>query len=199
MDVYQATIERRSIRWFQHKPVPYDILERCADAARMAPNGHNHQIMEFLIIDDEKKLPDVQACFHPPRDAHDLRDMAPPDQRPKAYFIILINTVLEADTGAPRWAHMISVGMAAENAILVALENGVSTCPQMGFNAQELKKALEIPDKYDIGVLISMGYSNESAVAEESTGSVERWIDDQGVRHIPKRKLVDILHRNRFV
>jgi nitroreductase len=82
--------------------------------------------------------------------------------------------------------------------MLVALENGVSSCPMMGFESGALKQVLGIPDEYDIGMLISLGYAAESVVADEASGSVERWRDDQGVRHIPKRRLMDILHRNKF-
>ena len=93
---------------------------------------------------------------------------------------------------------MPGVGAAAENAMLVALEKGVSSCPMMGFDSGALKQLLGIPGEYDVGMLISLGYADESVVADEASGSVERWTDDRGVRHIPKRRLADILHRNKF-
>jgi nitroreductase len=200
MDVYEAAIRRRAIRRFRNAPVSYEVLERCVDAARMAPNGHNHQILEFIIVDDEKMIPKVVACYgRPPNPSpQDADDLPQPDQYPRAFIVILINKVLEAATGAPREGHMPGVGAAAENAMLVALENGVSSCPMMGFESGALKQVLGIPDEYDIGMLISLGYAAESAVADETSGSVERWRDDQGVRHIPKRRLADIMHRNKF-
>ncbi|NIR92185.1 MAG: nitroreductase, partial [Gammaproteobacteria bacterium] len=35
MDVYEAVNKRRSIREFKDVPVPYDMLEKCVDAARL--------------------------------------------------------------------------------------------------------------------------------------------------------------------
>lgn len=72
MDVYEATVKRRSIRRFHNDPIPYEILERCIDAARMAPNGHNHQILEFIIVDDEtsdsvERWKDDQGVLHVPK------------------------------------------------------------------------------------------------------------------------------------
>jgi nitroreductase len=200
MDVYEATIKRRSIRRFQNKPVPYEVLEKCIDAARMMPNGHNHQILEFVVVDDEKITPDVVACFgRPPNPSpKDDDDLPQPGQYPRAFIAILINTALETATGVPREGHMPAVGAAAENAMLVALENGISSCPMMGFDREALKQLLKIPDGYYIPMLISLGYADETVIADEFTGSVERWVDKQGVRHIPKRKLADILHRNKF-
>jgi nitroreductase len=200
MDVYEATIKRRAIRRFQNKPVPYGILKKCVDAARMAPNGHNHQILEFIVADDEKIIPDVVSCLgrSPDPSPKDDDDRPQPGQYPRAFIAILINTVLETATGVPREGHMPAVGAAAENAMLVALENGISSCPMMGFDRDTLKQLLKIPDKYDIPMLISLGYPAEVVVADEASSSVERWVDEQGVRHIPKRRLVDILHRNKF-
>ena len=200
MDVYEASIRRRAIRRFQNQPVPYDVLEKCADAARMAPNGHNQQILEFFIIDDAKIVPDVVACFgRPPNPSpEDEADRPQPGQYPTAFIAILINTALEKATGVPREGHMPAVGAAAENAMLVALENGIGSCPMMGFEREALKQLLNIPEGYDIPMLISLGYAGETVVAEDTSGPVARWVDAQGVRHIPKRRLADILHRNRY-
>ena len=201
MDVYEAAVRRRSIRRFLKDPVPYEVLERCVDAARMAPNGHNHQILEFIVVDDEEKMiPNVVACYsHPPNpSSKDADDLPQPGQYPRAFIAILINRILEDATGVPIEGHMPGVGAAAENAMLVALENGVSSCPMMGFESGALKQVLRIPDEYDIGMLISLGYAAESAIAEETSDSVERWVDEQGVHHIPKRRLADIMHHNRF-
>lgn len=200
MDVYEATLKRRSIRKYQNIPVPYEVLEKCVDAARMAPNGHNQQILEFIVVDDEQMVPDVMACLgRPPNPSPEDEDDRPqPGQYAKAFIAIMINTVLEKATGVPREGHMPAVGGSAENAMLVALENGVSSCPMMGFNRQALMRLLKVPERYEISMLISLGYPAETSVTEEASGSIERWIDASGVRHIPKRRLADIMHRNGY-
>jgi hypothetical protein len=67
------------------------------------------------------------------------------------------------------------------------------------FNEANLKLLLEIPEGYDIALVIAMGYPDESPVADAATDSLNIWVDEKGVRHVPKRKLADIIHRNRFV
>jgi hypothetical protein len=57
---------------------------------------------------------------------------------------------------------------------------------------------LNIPDKYEIATLLCLGYPDESPVLEVAADPVKRWTDGEGVRHIPKRELKDILHKNRF-
>jgi nitroreductase len=189
MNVYEAITKRRSIRRFQNKAVPYEVLEKCIDAARLAPSGRNQQLGEYVVINDPKVLPgifeNIGGSAKLPPDKGGPR----PEQAPKAYTIILINKTLEGDANRRR---------ATENIILTALEQGIGCCPILMFNEADIKLLLEIPDSYDIALVIAMGYPDESPVADVATDSVNIWVDEKGVRHVPKRKLADIIHKNKF-
>ena len=60
MDVAEAVLSRRSIRAFQDKPVPLDVLRRVMDTARWAPSGCNFQPWEATIVTGEP-LKQLQA------------------------------------------------------------------------------------------------------------------------------------------
>jgi nitroreductase len=197
MDVYEAAVKRRAIRRFKDKPVSYDILERCVDAARLAPSGRNQQVCEYIIIDDAEVLPKIFENIGGSAKLPPAKGGALPANRPKAYIITLINRSLESDANRRRIS-LYDVGMAAENIMLVALEQGIGTCPILIFQENGLKQALNIPDEYDVALVIAMGYPEESPIAEVATDSVEVRVDERGVRHVPKRRLEDITHRNRF-
>ena len=198
MGVYEAATKRRSIREFKDTPVPYDTLERCVNAARLAPSAANRQLCEHIIVDDEQLLPQVLdtvgSWFGVPRP----KEGWPPERRPKAYIIILINLPLEAELGFGRTNTNYDVGLAAENMMLVALEEGIGSCAITSYKQGKLRQVLNIPDKYEIAMVLALGFPDESPVLEVATDSIERWIDSKGVRHIPKRKLEDIIHRNRL-
>jgi len=197
MNVYEATAKRRSIRRFQDKPVPADILEKCVDAARLAPCGRNHQVCEYIIINDAEVLPGIFENIGGSIKLPPEKGGPRPENTPKAYTIILINKSWEEDASRRRISYY-DVGLAAGNLILVALEQGLGACPLLMFDESGLKPVLNIPDGYDIALVIAMGYPDESPVAEVATGSVNGWLDDKGVRHIPKRRLEDIIHYNNF-
>jgi len=198
MDVYEAVTKRRSIREFKDIPVPYDILERCVDAARLAPSAVNRQLCEHIIVDDEQLLPQVLDTVGSWAGQKRPADGWSPGRRPKAYIITLINNSLETELGGTRDVTTYDVGMAAENMILVALEQGVGACPILAFEEAKLKPVLNIPDEYDIVLVVALGFPDESPVVEVFTDSTKRWVDSEGVRHIPKRELKNIIHRNRF-
>ena len=198
MDIYEAAVSRRSIRRFKDIAVPYDALEKCVNAARLAPSARNRQLCEYIIIDDEQLLPKVFDSITRWAGQAKPKGGAPPRYNPKAFIIILINSTLEAELGGTRRTTIYDVGLAAENIILVALEQGIGTCPVLSFDENELKQVLNIPDDYGIALVVALGYPDESPVPEVSNGSIEYWIDSQGTRHVPKRKLEDITHRNKF-
>ena len=197
MNAYEATITRRSIRRFKDKPVPYEVLEKCVDAGRLAPSGRNQQVCEFVVVDDPQLLPrmfdNIGGSVKLPPEKGGPR----PENTPKAYTIILINKSWEGDPNR-RPITLYDIGMAAENIILTALEEGIGCCPVMMFQQEGMKNVLNIPENYDIGLVIVMGYPDESPVAEEATDSTDSHVDESLQRHVPKRKLADILHRNKF-
>ncbi len=198
MDVYEAVTQRRTIRKFKDVPVPYDVLERCVNAARLAPSGRNLQLCEYVIIDDKQTLTQALNTVSSLGGESMPATGWPSAGSPKAYIVILINKELETELDSNRAATVFDVGMAAENIILVAFKEGLGVCPILSFKEAELRQVLNIPDKYEVALALLLGFPAEKPVPEVATDSVKYWIDGEGVRHIPKRELKDIAHRNRF-
>jgi nitroreductase len=198
MEVYEAITKRRSVRVFKEKPVDYSILEKCVDAARLAPTAMNSQLCEYVIADDKKLVLEILDSIGMWGGAPKPAGGWAPEKKPAAYIIVLINLELEKIRGCGRTNAFIDVGLAMENIALAALEQGVGTCIMTGFDKEGIKKTLNAPEKYEAVAMIALGYPDEKFVLETATDSVKRWVDEQGVRHIPKRRLEDILHRNRF-
>ncbi|WP_243384262.1 nitroreductase family protein [Geothrix alkalitolerans] len=51
---FSAVESRRTVRDFLPDPVPQEVLDRCLDAARLAPSSSNLQPWEFVVIRDPK-------------------------------------------------------------------------------------------------------------------------------------------------
>ena len=191
MGTYETAIRRRSIRRFKDMPVSRQILERCVNAARLAPSADNLQPLEYIIVDDDQLLPQVfstrswAAYIRPAGDP-------PQDKRPKAYIVMLKNS----NTGVS--SSVYDVGAAMENIILIALGEGLGSCPFASVERDSLKSILNIPGDYEIPLVIALGYPDESPVEEPFAGSVKYWKGEDGVLHVPKKKLESILHWNNF-
>lgn len=191
MSIYETAITRRSIRRFRDIPVPHEILERCVNAARLAPSAANLQPLEYLVVDDGQLLPEVFSTL---KWAAYIRPRGDPPQgkRPRAYIVIL----KKKDIGMP--SSVYDVGAAMENMILVGLEAGIGSCPIVSIDREKLSTILNIPGDYEIPLVLALGYPDESPVEEPFSGSVKYWKDDDDVLHVPKKKLEAVLHWNAF-
>ena len=159
----------------------------------------NYQPLEFIIVNDEQQTPRVNDAILGWAGQKRTPGSPLPKEPPKASVVILINKALETELGGNRVFSTYDAALAAENIMLAALEQGLGSCPVLSHDANLLKQVLNIPDNYDVALLLALGYPDESPLTEPFTNSTARWVDDQGVRHVPKRRLEDILHRNKYM
>ena len=193
MDVWQAIESRRSVRRFSRQPISKQILLELIEAARCAPSAANRQPLEFVIVnsDDLKVKVFAQlawAAYVQPR-----RD-PPAGKRPVAYIVVLVHS----DKAMAKWSKA-DAAAAIENILLAAQGKGIGSCWLGSIKRDKLREILEIPDKYDIDSVIALGYPDEQPVMENCKGeSIEYYLDDNDVLHVPKRPLRTITHMNKF-
>lgn len=192
MSVYEIIRKRRSVRRFLPKPISRSILEKIVDAGRLSPSGANKQPLEFVVVDSPALLPVVfaqtkWAAYLPP----DI-GFPPQGQRPTAYIVVLVN-FLKSNSSSEHDA-----GAAIENMILTALEDGVGSCWIGSLDRVELKRILQIPDHCEIDSVLALGYPNEKPVMVDLQNSIEYWRDEQGVHFVPKRRLQEVMHFNKY-
>ena len=60
---------------------------------------------------------------------------------------------------------------------------------------EELHRLLEIPEQYEILLVLALGSPEEKVVLEEleTGGDTRYWRDADSVHHVPKRRLNDII------
>ena len=63
-EAYESLISRRSIRAYQQKPVPQEILQKLLEAAMCAPSARHEEPWHFVVIDEREKLSEI-ARVHP--------------------------------------------------------------------------------------------------------------------------------------
>lgn len=191
MTLYDLITSRRTIRQFKREPIPKDILRNLVNAARLAPSAANLQPLEFIVVDDEEIGQKIFSCLH--WAAYIAPEGNPkPGKEPVAYIVVLINTKIR-DRGFERDA-----GAAIENILLTAWAEGIGSCWVISIDRSKVHQVLNIPDHYNIDSIIAMGYPAEKPLLEEMGNSVEYWKDEEGALHVPKRKLEDMIHFNKY-
>jgi nitroreductase len=191
LSLYDLVVSRRTIRQFKPVPVARPILEKIVNAGRLAPSAGNMQPLEFGVVDNAETRGRIFPCL---RWAGYIAPEGNPKrgQEPMAYIFPIINLSVREK------GYENDVGAAVENLILTAWEEGVGTCWLISVERGKAAAILNIPEGYRVDSVIALGYPAESPVVEVFRDSVKYWKDDEGVLHVPKRRLEDVLHFNRF-
>lgn len=184
---YEIIRGRRSIRRFLQVPVPFSSLMRCVNAARLAPSSGNLQPLEYLIVIEEDRR---KVIFENVEWAKYLNRKSKPkeDEQPMAYIIVLHNRDVES-RGVD-----YDVGLACGNMVLTAQEDGISSCIIGSINRREISEALKIPEKYDIKLIVALGYAKEEAIYVEKDDY--RYWRENDIHYVPKKPLTKIMHIN---
>jgi nitroreductase len=148
---------RQSVRKYTSDPVEKDKLERCLEAARLAPSASNSQPWTYIVVDDPQLREKV---------ARHTFDPVLSFNRFVVEANVLVVIVLEkakmiTRLGAKvknREFPLIDIGIAAEHFCLQAAEDGMGTCMLGWFNESAIKKFLKIPNSKRIGLIITVGY-----------------------------------------
>ena len=188
---YELILSRRTIRQFKPDPVPRALLERLADAGRLAPSAANLQPLEFILVDEPSVRAEVFPCLKWAAYIAPAGDPAP-GHVPTAYVVVLVNTAVREKM------YEYDVGAAQENMILAAAEQGVGSCWLLSVDRDRLRGILGIPPSYKIDSVLALGYPSEAPVAEDYTDSCRYWKDGKGTLHVPKRTRAQVLHVNAF-
>ena len=186
MDIYELIKKRRTIRKFKQIPIKRAMLEKFIDAAHYAPSGNNLQPLKYKIVDDHET---VEKVFEYVKWAGSIYPAGNPgeNEHPVAFIAILV------DTRITTVIYELDVGSASENIFLTALEEGIGTCWMGAIDRKKIIEILEIPEYFLLNTVIALGYPAEAPIMEPSTGSVKYYKDENGVLHVPKRSLSEII------
>lgn len=193
MDVREAIRRRRSIRRFKQEPISKEVLLEVVEAGRCAPSAANRQPIEFVVVNSEERRNEIFAQLAWAAYVQPRRD-PPAGKQPVAYIIVLVNR----ERAMAKFGS-VDAAAAIENILLAAQGNQIGSCWLGSINRDKIREILEIPDKYDIDSVVALGYSDEQPVMEDCrTDSIEYYLDDNDVLHVPKRPLRTIIHMNKF-
>ncbi len=157
MSVFDVVQQRSSCRAYSDRPVPRAALERCLEAARLAPSACNSQPWKFIIVDEPAQRARLaDAAFS---GAYSMCAFA--KTAPVLVVIETLRSTYTARLGALLRGvqySLIDLGIAGEHFVLQAAEEGLGTCWLGWFNARAVKKTLGLGWRARIDIVISVGY-----------------------------------------
>jgi len=165
--------KRQSDRGYSDRPVSREQIERCLEAAALAPSACNSQPWFFVVVDDRELR--LQVAEH-------LQDMVM--NRFVASAPVLVAVVAETPSLVPRLAgslkdkpyYLMDIGMAVENLCLQATDEELGSCILGWFDEQGVKRLLGVPRGKRVPLVICLGYPlDPSTRPKVRKGKEETW------------------------
>lgn len=188
MRVEELLRASRSFRRFrQDQPLTEATLRGLVALTRLCPSAANRQPLKYLIAWTAE---DNARVFPHLRWAAALADWSGPaeDERPTGYIIILGDTRLSDN-------FYVDHGIAAQSMLLAAVEQGLGGCLVGSIDRRQLREELEIADHLKILLVVALGQPSETVCLDDATSpdDVTYYRDSEGVHHVPKRPLEELL------
>jgi nitroreductase len=161
VDVYLAIASKRDQRDYADTPIPDDVVRRILDAGRLSGNSQNKQPWQFVVVETaQQKL--AETVWEP-------RNVV------GAQLVVAICGPVKG----------IDVGRCAQNMMLCAWREGVTSCPN---GIREPEAAAEICGA-EVRLILTFGYparprNPESRPAEEWSARARRKPLDELVRRV---------------
>ncbi len=184
-------VENRTCRRFkQDFRIEPETLRELVDLTRFTASGSNIQPLRYMLSCE----PRTNDLIFPTLGwAGQITDWPGPaeGERPSAYIIML------ADATVNKRFCEVDAGLATQSIMLGAREKSLGGCMHWSVKRDDLRKALDIPERYEILYVLSLGKPNEKIVVEKvgADGKTGYWHDTDGAHHVPKRELDDIIIR----
>lgn len=175
-------------RFYQDHPIDLATLRELVDLARNTASAANIQPLKYALSCTPEKNAQVFPCtvwagYLPEWDGPEE------GERPSAYIVILCDKNVAKGPGCDH-------GIAAQTILLGAAEKGLGGCMFGSIRRPELLDVLGLPpERYDVLLVIALGKPKEKVVLDEvgEDGDIKYWREPDGVHHVPKRALDDVI------
>lgn len=160
MDAIECMKTRRSIRAFQHKPVPKEVIEDIVDCGRLAATAINIQPWMFICVQDKAMLKKIA-------DTTDHGKFIA--QAPVCIAVFCEDTKYYLEDGSA----------ATQNILNAARAYGLGSCWVAGDKkpyCNAIREMLGLPANYKLISLVPIGYpAAESNPTKKPLSEVLRW------------------------
>lgn len=185
LNVRDAAVQRRSIRAFEPQPIPREDLDGILDVVRLAPSAFNVQPWRFVVVETPELKAQLAAAAYNQRQVHsapavivlysDMQDaLATIDetihpgmdavQRATTRQTILGSFQAQSEEQREAWG-AAQAHIALGYLLLAAEAHGYQSSPMAGFDAEAVKRLLNLPENARVPALVAIGHGTEEGFA----------------------------------
>jgi nitroreductase len=152
MDTFLTIASKRDQRQYADRDIPAEVSDRILDAGRIAGSAQNRQPWRFLVIESADLVELVAETVYASQNVLGAR---------------LVVAIVGRDPG-------FDVGRAAQNMMLAAWNEGVTSCPNGMPDAERTAELLSLGEDERPLNILSFGYP--ARPRDPESRSAEEWI-----------------------
>lgn len=157
METFETIYTRRSIRAYDGRPVPREILDKVLSGALMAPSWKNTQTANYIVVESTEMKQKLMEAL--------------PEFNAKTVSTAPVVVVMTTTTGRSgyerdgsfttkkedRW-EFFDAGIACQTLCLAAWEESLGTCIMGIYDEEKLPELLQVPKTQIVTAVVALGY-----------------------------------------
>jgi nitroreductase len=144
MEVSEAIRARRSVRAYDSRPIPDDLITKVLEAGRIAPSASNYQPWHFIVVKDASK----RQVLSEGKFAKFLTESP-----------VVIVGCGDRKT-SPKW-YVVDTTIALQQMVIAATAEGLGTCWIGSFDEDSVREALSVPERFAVVAMLAVGYPKQ--------------------------------------
>ncbi len=152
MSLLKLIKSRKSIRKYKNSPIEDKDLEEILEAGRMAPSARNLQEYKIIVVKDSEVKKKI---------AEESKNQTFIAQAPVILVAVSLSPQKVMSCDVPTYA--VDLAILMDHICLMAFEKGIGSCWIGAFNQDKIKKILDIPIEYKVGIIMPLGYPEDSS------------------------------------
>lgn len=176
----------RTYRRFKQDKVPEDLIFESLDMARIGSCGMNAQNLRYIAVLSKETVDKMQplvrwAGFLP-------KEIGTPkeDECPTAFIAILKSK----NSGG---FIDVDIGIAANTIVTYLWDKGVGSCMLGSVNVVEAQKLLEVPEDFQLRLVIALGYPDHKSKVVPVTNDLKYRVDENRDYLVPKLSFEEVV------
>ena len=146
MSLTDLILSRRSIRRYENRDLPDEVLRPILEAGRQAPSAANRQPIRFVVVKDCNLMKNL------------CDNLIARFVKNAPVAIVGCADIKSLLTG--KWA-IVDAAIAMQNMVIAAWSLGIGSCWVGACDEAKVKELLKIPDKWKVVGLVTLGYPSE--------------------------------------
>lgn len=146
---------RKSVTNWRNVPIQSQHWDLMLEAARRAPSSWNHQPARYVLVTDREHIQRLSQSLH--------RTNAWAGNA--AALVVLAAAPEDDDRVAGKDYYLYDCGLSMMSMIYQAQALGITSRQMIGWDEEQVKACLTIPDRYRVVVITAIGYPSDTAVS----------------------------------